>query len=494
MHIFNLNNKPHLILTDKELLFREQVLDSEMKRHHFDNIEKISLLHRYNAQKELYIWLQIKMRQQTAPYLIQISSLDTPIEEVIQTLSSSLAGKVKLNFPSGNWLKNVKSGYKRQKYLGLGLLVVLLSLFAFHKFFPPELSALQTGSVKTAYENSKSLCSAKAKAAYKDSVPDRLIIKSYCGIFGTWKEDGAKKIPLRHLETEFSTLKAPAYIIQAGAFIKNKDYTAAIASLDNALFLEPKNDHAYTLLSLSHYLNGDKALAMTSSQKALSINPNSAEAHKAIALLYKEEKRNEEAYGHFQKAALLKPDAASYIALGQMELLLNKPEQAREHFEKSLYEDRNNTASLTQLGLLYWKEHSYSKAAKVLETAYRVNPSNPGFFLNYYEISLVTPTSLSTQEQDAFIETFKENKTKMMAFDMLRIIKRSVQNQETDLAIEQWNNTYTGEKLDWSFKELLSWLDESAMNDDEKQSVRQTVGFFIGYQQRYNLKQQTVLR
>lgn len=492
MHIFNLNNKPHLILTNKELLFREQVLDSEMKRHLFSEIEKISLLHRYNAQKELFIWLQITMQQQSTPYLVQISSLDTPLEEVIQTLRSSLAGKVKLRFPSNNWLANVKSGYKRQKYLGLGLLILLLSLFSFHKFFPPELSSLNTGSLKTAYQENRSLCSAKAKAAHKDSVQDQLVITSYCGVFGSWKEEETKTIPLRYLETEFSNLKAPAYIIQAGASIKNKNYPAAITSLENAIFLEPKNDHAYTLLSLGYYLNGEKKLAMQSSQHALSINPNSAEAHNAIALLYKEEKKNDEAYKHFQKSALLKPNAASYIALGQMELLLNKPAEAREHFEKSLYEDHNNTSALTQLGLLYWQEHSYDKAAKVLQTAYRIDPSNPGIFLNYYEISLVTPTTLSAQEEDAFTEKSKDNKTKMMAFDMLKIIKRSIENKDSDLAIEQWKEKYSGEKLNWSFKELLAWLDESSMNDDEKDNVKQVVGFFIGYQQRYNLEHEAM--
>jgi tetratricopeptide (TPR) repeat protein len=389
-------------------------------------------------------------------------------------------------------LTNVRSGYKRHKYLGLGLLILLLSLFSFHKFFPPELSSLNAGSIKVAYQENRSLCSAKAKAAYKDSVQDQLVIKSYCGVFGSWKEDETKKIPMRYLETEFARLKAPAYIIQAGALIKSKNYTAAIASLENSLFLEPNNDHAYTLLSFSHYLNGEKRLAMQSIQKALSINPNSAEAHNAVALLYKDENKNDEAYRHFQKSALLKPNAASYIALGQMELLLNKPAEAREHFEKSLYEDQNNTAALTQLGLLYWQEHSYDKAAKVLEKAYRVNSSNPGIFLNYYEISLVTQTSLSTQEQDAFIENSKDNKTKMMAFDMLRIIKRSIQKEDTDLALEQWKATYSGEKLDWSFKELLSWLDESSLNDDEKHNVKQVVGFFIGYQQLYNLEHQAL--
>lgn len=494
MHIFNLNNKPHLILTDKELLFRENPLDEEMKRHYFDKIHKISLLHRYDPDKELFVWVQITMQQQTIPYLVQISCLDTPIEEVIQTLRSSLAGKVKLNLPANSWLKNVKNDYKRQKYLGLGLLVVILSLFAFHKFFPPELKTLQEGSLKTAYQKSKSLCSAKAKTAFRDASSDQLIIKSYCGIFGTWQEESTKKIPLRHLETEFSDLNAPAYIIQAGTFIKNKNYIAAITALDNALYIEPENDHAYTLLSFSHYLNGDKRLAMQSSKKALSINPNSAEAHKAIALLYKEEKNNDDAYRHFQKAALLKPDAASYIALGQMEVILDKPKKARKHFEKSLYKDRNNTAALTQLGLLYWKEHAYSKAAEVLETAYRANPSNPRLFLNYYEISLVQQTSLSTQEEDTFIEQFQQNKPKMMTYDMLRVIKHSIQNEETKLALEQWHEKYSGEKLDWSFKELLSWLDESSMHDDEKHEVKQVVGFFIGYQQRYNLDHQAMLK
>jgi len=494
LHIFNLNNKPHLILTDTELLFRDNPLNSEMHRHLFKNIKKISVLHRYDANKELFIWLQITMHDQPTPFLVQLSSLDTPIEEVLESLRSLLAGRVKLHFPSNTWLENVKTDYKKQKYLGLGAAVLILSLFVFHKFFPPELDSLKTNSLKAAYHETKSLCSAKAKVAYKDSAQDMLIIKSYCGVFGSWKEEGSKLIPAQYLETEFSGLRASDYIRQAGESIKSKQYTSAITLLKSALYLEPKNDKAYTLLGVSHYLNGNKNLAMQSSQKALTINPNSAEAHNAIGLLYKEENENEKAYKHFQQSALIKSDAKSYIALAQMELLLDKPIQAREHFEKSLYEDQNNTATLTQLGLLYWKEHAYAKAAKTFEKAYLVDPANASHFLNYYEISLIASTPLSTQEKETFIDTFKDDKTKMMTFDMLRIIKLSIQKEDTLLSLQKWEEDYSGEQLDWSFKEILSWLDASALNNDEKYNIKKVIGFFIGYQQLYNLNHQESLK
>ena len=490
MHIFNLNNKPHLILTDKELLFRDNPLDTEMRRHLFESIKKISVLHRYDANKELFLWLQITMHDRTTPFLVQLSSLDNPIEEVIEYLRSSLAGKVKLQLPSNSWLNNVKTDYRKQKYITLGAAVLVLSLFVFHKFFPPELASLKTNSLKAAYHENKSLCSAKAKAAYKDSAQDMLLVKSYCGVFGSWREEGSKTISAQYLETEFSGLSTSDYIRQAGENIKSKQYASAIASLKSALYLEPRNDKAYTLLGLSHYLNGDKNLAMQSSQKALAINPKSAEAHNAIGLLYKEEEKYDKAYTHFQQSALLKPDTKSYISLAQIELLLDKPVQAREHFEKSLYEDQNNTAVLTQLGLLYWKEHTYTKAAKSLETAYRVDPANPSHFLNYYEISLVAPTSLSTQEKETFINTFKNNKTTMMTFDMLRIIKRSIEKEEILPSLKKWEEDYAGEQLDWSFKELLSWLDASSLDDDEKYNIKKVIGFFIGYQQLYNLEHQ----
>ena len=494
MHIFNLNNKPHLILTDKELLFRDNPLNSEMQRHLFENITNITLVHRYDANKELFIWLQITMHHQPTPFLVQLSSLDQSLEEVLETLRSSLTGKVKLHLPSNSWLKNVKNDYKKQRYLALSAAVLILSLFVFHKFFPPELSSLKTNSLKAAYQDNKSLCSAKAKVAYKDPAQDMLLVKSYCGVFGSWKEEGSKKISAQYLETEFSGLKVSDYILQAGASIKDKQYASAITSLHSALYLEPKNDQAYTLLSYSYYLNGEKAQAMQSSQKALALNPNSAEAHNAIGLLYKEEKKNEKAYKHFQQSALLKPDAKSYIALAQMELLLDKPAEARVHFEKSLYEDQNNTAVLTQLGLLHWREHTYTKAAKALETAYRIDPANASHFLNFFEISLVTPTPLNTQEQELFTRTFKDDKTKMMTFDMLKIIKLSIQNEDTLPSLKQWEEKYSGEKLDWSFKEILSWLDESSLDDEEKYNIKKVVGFFIGYQQLYNLQHQEDLK
>jgi Tfp pilus assembly protein PilF len=490
LHIFNLNNKPHLILTDKELLFRDNPLDDEMRRHLFENIKKLSLIHRYDANKELFIWLQITMHDQPTPFLVQLSALDKPIEEVIETLRPALETKVKLYFPSNSWLKDVKSDYKTRKFLILSAAVLILSLFLFHKFIPPELNSLKTDSLKAAYQKNNSLCSAKAKVAYKDSAEEMLLIKSYCGVFGSWKEEGSKRISAQYLETEFSELKASDYILQAGKYIKSQDYTSAITSLNNALYLEPKNDHAYTLLGFSHYLNGEKKLAMQSTQKALSLNPDSAEAHNAIGLLYKEEKQNDKAYQHFQKSALLKPDAKSYRTLAEMELLLDKPAQARQHFEKSLYEDQNNTAVLTQLGLLYWKEHAYTKAAETLQTAYRIDPSNPGLFLNFYEISMVTSTSLSTQDQDAFRRTFKDDKSKMMTLDMLRIIKRSIQQEEVLPSLKKWEEEYSGEKLDWSFREILSWLDERPLNDEEKDNIKKTIGFFIGYQQLYNLEHQ----
>jgi tetratricopeptide (TPR) repeat protein len=465
-----------------------------MHRHLFENIKKVSVLHRYDANKELFIWLQITMHDQPTPFLVQLSSLDTPIEEVLESLRSLLAGKVKLHFPSDAWLENVKTGYKKQKYLGLGAAVLILSLFLFHKFFPPELASLKTNSLKAAYQTNTSLCSAKAKVAYRDSAPDMLLVKRYCGVFGSWKEEDSKLIPAQYLETEFSGLRASDHIVQAGESIKNKQFTSAIASLESALYLEPKNDKAYTLLGFSHYLNGNKSLAMQSSQKALTLNPNSAEAHNAIGLLYKEEKKNEKAYEHFQQSALIKPDAKSYIALAQMELLLDKPLQAREHFEKSRFEDQNNTAVLTQLGLLYWKEHAYTKAAKVFETAYRVEPTNASHFLNYYEISLVASTPLRIQEKETFFETFKDDKAKMMTFDMLRIIKLAIEKEDTLLSLKKWEEDYSGEQLDWSFKEILSWLDASALNDDEKYNIKKVVGFFIGYQQLYNLNHQESLK
>lgn len=488
MHIFNLNHKPHLILSDKELLFRENLWDSEMQRHLFENIERISLLHRRNADKELFIWLQIKMHKQTTPLLVQLSSLDTPVDEILQILNASLSAKVKLKLPTKARLRDLQNNHRRQKYFGLAILSILLSLFVFHKFYPPNIDDLKENSLKAEYQNDRSFCSAKAKAAFDNPSADLLTLKSYCGVLGSWRETDLKEIPKKHLETEFSALKVPDYMTQAGKAIKNKAYAPAITSLEKALYLDPKNERVYTLLSFSHFLHGEKDLAMQHVQKALKLNPNSAEAHTSIALLYKDAKKNETAYAHLQKAALLHPVAKSYIALGEMELMLDKPVLAREHFEKSLEQDSNNTATLTQLGLLYWKSLDYEKAAEVFKASHAVDSNNSGLFLNYYEISMVTPTSLSTKDQEAFVTAFKDSKSSMMTYDMLTIIKHAIEKRDVQTAIQKWQQDYSGEKLDWSFDELKSWTVNSSISEEEKENIQKTIGVFIGHKQLYNLE------
>ncbi len=493
MHIFNQDKKPYLIITKDELLFRENPSDKDMQRHQFTSIEKISLGHRHDPKQKLDVWLEVKMKEVDKPLIVQISSLDNPLEDTLSHLKSFLDQKVLLDLPSELSTKKTQNKRGNKKLILLALVLMLIGLSVFHTLFPPTFEDLKQNHLMALYKSDDSLCSAKADVAYQSTQKELITVNSYCGVLGTWYLQSQKSIPKEHLETEFSQLNYSDYISKAKQQINNKDYRSSIVSLKKAIYLDPSDPQAYLLLAQTYYLNGNKTLALKNNQKVLDLNPNSSKAHKAIALIYAEKENYEQAQEHYAKSVQLDATAQGYILLAHTELKLGETEQAITNFENSLEHDGNNTLVLSKLGLLYWENKAYAKAAKVFEKAYALAPDKSSHFLNYYEISLIQPTPLNKQDKESFIQTYSRFESALMVYDALRIIELSIKQEDFLPALKQWDEIYSDQKLNWSFAQLLSWLDTSTMNEDDKHRIKRTIGFFIAYQQIYNLEHQETL-
>ncbi len=488
MYIFTLNKKPKLIITKTELLFRDSPTDEIMHRHQFHEIKEISLEHQYNTdEKKLYFWLKVQMKTTQTIHLIEFTFLDTPLNEAVQTLEKVLKNKVGFSFPRMSSIQEVKIEHTSRKKIIFTTLLLILSLFLFHKSYTPSLESLGTNALKKQFEKNSSLCSLKAKVAYKDSSTKLLSIKSYCGILGFWKEIESKKIPVQHLETEFSTLTIQDYIQNAQKTIQLKKYPSARKDIDKILFLDPNNAHAFLLLGRIDYESGLKEKAFKEMKKAVKLDSTSSLILNTITSYYMKEAQYQEALVYANMALKLHQSPKRLQTLAGIESKLGQTDKAIQHFEKSLYKDNKSTSIYTQLGLLYWKAKTYKKAVDVFQKAYHLNPDTAATFLNYYEISLIKPSSLSTQEIEEFTKKFHNNKEVLIIYHMLRIIKLSIKDEDIMPSLQAWDKNYSGTKLKWSFEEIFSWLDENNMDEDKKYNIKKTIGFFIAYQQIYKL-------
>lgn len=493
MYIFNQERKPCLVLTHKEILFRDKPDDNEMRRHPLETIKTVSLDHFYDLEHHLIVLLQIRISDHEELFSVELSALDEPLDEVLDTLHEHFSAKTGLSLPSSEWLQKLRRPSGKKRVLAVAAVLIILCASALHEFVPPSLQDLEKDALMVQTQTKTGLCSDNARAAY--SLPDsnEVVIKNYCGLFSLWRETASKQIPQKFLEAEFSSTPASDYLLQAQQYIQEKDYNLSVNALEKAIYLEPDNNEFYILLGYSYYWQDNIDLALKTTQKALELAPDSAEANSAIGLLYIEAKKYEKAYEHYTKSSQIKPTAQTYMALGDLALDLGDLNTSLNHYEDALSLDSNNTALLTQLGLLYWEQLEYSKAAQVFEKSYHLAPDNIDNFLNYYEISMIEKTALSTEDEKAFTEAFKEYKRVLMVYDTLRIVKLSIEQKEIIPALKTWAKNYSNLKLKWSFTQIFTWLENSPLNEDERHYVRKTIGFFIAYQQRYKLEHQEAI-
>lgn len=492
MHIFNLNNKPYLIISAKELLFRQSPLDETMQRIHFSEIKKINFEYRYNPQKELFVWLYIQTTHKNTPYIVQISLLDESLEETFSILNNELKSKVKLSFPKSTEFSKLSThnkGFKRLSFLSV---LLFLSLFLYHKLVIPPLASVQVNATKVSYQKPQGFCSNNLKVAYKSQDQQKAVVKSYCGLFGFWKLQESKQVPLKYLKPEFKSYSAKDWISGSKTLVKGKEYQKAILALEYALYLQPEHQYAQVYLSNVYSLEGKHATALSLAKKTVKSYPDYALAHESIAYLYEDEHKLSTASTHFKISIRLYPKTSSYMALAHIQNLQNLKKEALSNYEKALVLSPENTSLLTRLGLAYWDKKEFSKAEDSLQKAYLLNPKDPACFLNYYEATLVTKSFILPAQKNQFVQEHANDEKHMMVYDMLQIIEASIEGKEVLEAKNQWKEKYHSQELDWSFSQMRIWIGDSSLEVEHMQNIQRTLGFFIGHQQAYALKSNNI--
>ncbi|WP_323587681.1 tetratricopeptide repeat protein [Aliarcobacter butzleri] len=99
--------------------------------------------------------------------------------------------------------------------------------------------------------------------------------------------------------------------------------------------------------------------------------------------------------------------------------------------------------------------------------------------LNKIEINIISDNINSKEDLDLFLNLVKENKEKLLKFEMLKILDKAKDTNQ-DEEIKNWQIKFKDVKLkDWSFDELKSWVE--TLEDEAKERVLRYIDIFEKY-------------
>jgi membrane associated rhomboid family serine protease/Tfp pilus assembly protein PilF len=172
--------------------------------------------------------------------------------------------------------------------------------------------------------------------------------------------------------------EAITYILLGNAYLQEKDYAQAEASLRRAVELEPDNDYA-------HYLFGLVYLQTSRYQQALDTfnhlqNPTSAENQVLIGDALRGLKRYGEALTMYRQVLKSDPRSAeAYLGIGEAQLALGHTDDAIASLQKSAEIDGNDSQIQEALARAYTAKGMRTEAEAAMRKAASLNePSPPG--------------------------------------------------------------------------------------------------------------------
>jgi tetratricopeptide (TPR) repeat protein len=157
----------------------------------------------------------------------------------------------------------------------------------------------------------------------------------------------------------------------------------AQSDLELALRLRPDLAQAWNSLGTARQGLGDAAGAEQAYRKAIALKPDFADAFYNLGLLQQSAGRNEEAIAAYRKAIGLRPQfAAAHNNLGNALRAANRDDEALTHYEAAMRIDPALGDAFSNYGLLLQSRGQGEAAVAALETAVRLRPDSAVAFDN----------------------------------------------------------------------------------------------------------------
>jgi len=181
-------------------------------------------------------------------------------------------------------------------------------------------------------------------------------------------------------DLEVKRLQARSAYEQALKSLSEKRLGLGLASLREALLLDPDNATYHNALGVVHLDLGKAQEAQPEFARAVQLDPNYAEAHHNLGLSYAEQGKFEEAIVSYRKALSFPtyptPEVA-YHNMGNAYFFQGKLKEAQEAFTAAIQLEPKLAPAYYGLGLALSKEGRQDEAKAAFRAARDLDPSSP---------------------------------------------------------------------------------------------------------------------
>lgn len=170
-----------------------------------------------------------------------------------------------------------------------------------------------------------------------------------------------------------------AYTRLGIAYLERNNLPRALASLDHALEINPRDAEALQAMAMVYQRQGEAGLADVTFAKALAADPEMTRARNNYAAFLYEEGRIGEACGQLERAskdAKYLSRAQLFSNLGQCQLRLGDAEAARQSLTRAQSIDPRQADSYLPLARLEYGQGNYAAAERQLDMYIRLAGSN----------------------------------------------------------------------------------------------------------------------
>ncbi len=180
-----------------------------------------------------------------------------------------------------------------------------------------------------------------------------------------------------------SSDQVQAYLDQGEAYGRQGQFDKAIAEINKAIELDPKNANAFNDRGLALWLKGDMNPALADYNKAIELNPTFATAYNNRGLLYgKGQGEMDLAIADFSKAIELDPKLVdAYLSRGMAYSFKQEFDKSIEDYGKVIEIDPNAGDAYFNQAVVYFYKGEYAEAWKNVHYLQSIRGKVPAEFI-----------------------------------------------------------------------------------------------------------------
>ena len=165
------------------------------------------------------------------------------------------------------------------------------------------------------------------------------------------------------------------YFMRAAAYRAKKDFDNAIADVDEAIHLDAVRGDFYMLRGLIFSDQGDLDKAIAELDQKVKLDPKSSQGYSSRANLYRQKKDYDKAAADYTEVTKIDPDLPKgYVDRGWIYVLKNDLDKAMNDFTKALQLHENDASALVGRGVVKSRQGKPTDGSADISLAIKLEP------------------------------------------------------------------------------------------------------------------------